>query len=1189
MSLFGSSPVMQMATMSAPLVPGVQSVGGLFDDLSLSVGAEVEVPDIFLASKEPANTLQQLKGPAPIIRTPQDDNIQPVQGDDTTAPNAVIPSRLNHIVCVSSANVGFSETAKDKNMPPSGLSYEAVVEEVLGSGAYGLTLKMTLEYENPFPKEGMVVWLKKHQQVICDDLKSELMLVETVFQDYVRGQWETITTDIRYAEEAEAVVQAVITTDSSQTAGRVKQEGCVEDAKLGPVGEKGRIVLTYRCSQLYSYAEMKLGTNSSGQRTLVPVAFQLPWSSLDNPANDCSVHVDVSAPAGTQLLCPQTNILAYRDFQRSLHTLGSQAVILPSPAQGSSSDAPSWSFDRSALPPKPTMVLAWLSIPEVDDGWEQLDDDFAAMKVAQTQATILKPSGLDASLLSTKLPGQQDAHLVRCMVTTEAPPRPPNSVRVHTDITISDASGSTGMRRGNVTDTVRAGFNKYEEQRLLRRLEAIPKLVEAGVLTNSDVWNQIWVIFDHGVKQEFGLRTEVKDLDTQTVRQLLQVLRSSDGVAEGALNQAGKSSLLQNWKQALKKLQSIHPGGATSFVAGTDRAKQLYLQDVTKRSSGQDNIRRTTYVNFDTDGGNNCGPCYKAIAALTKEADVVQGHVTGIGAWVDQDCATKVAKLLKGSTSLSLQFPSLEEADAVFRQDLSRWGKTLRSCPIEVKVSAGSLAWTARHGSRNENGVDVLMAKGDGVTFGQPDVSEQTYTKSVMKGVQAGETISLYMLSRWPLEQLAATLRVEVEGVQARIATRTDPMRGVTLGHHWISNLGGPGEGVAVNKSVLCTRLRQRLEDDMSFAWNLPTKSGSTAAVGRAKTEQRPPVPAEKQPVEPEVISLAPKVEPIVGFGGGTFFGGRCGGPPRVRCAAAAAPTLGVNAFGAAGGGGCGFGGGNGGGGGGGGLFGSASAGPPPALPQAAMGLMHPMMAAPPPSNSNFSMAPAAASNSLGLSVSKESASLCRSKKKKLPQSSRTPINPWGHDEDDDDDAVNCKVTPATPSELLRASGFMRIGAEEEPVAAAKRSLQALQYLAQQATLLPTQPPRGHVFNEDPLVADLLGTKPANNQAGVVHMGFVCDATNQNPITGVRYKATNQKDMDITHAARVEGKFPMGGSGWKAIADPAIALRQNLAGVLCWWQVMWPHRGDLFGQPFPDLRTLSLHDLVTAVQKLPVP
>jgi len=777
--------------------------------------------------------------------------------------------------------------------------------------------------------------------------------------------------------------------------------------------------------------------------------------------------------------------------------------------------------------------LAWVSVPDVDSGWEQVSNSLPSA----TRAVLLRPDPEDLMWLGVCVPTRQEAYLLRCRIETESPPRAAGSVRVHTDITISDASGSTGMIC-NGSDTVRMCFNKYEELRMLKRLEAVPKLRDAGVLLDSDIWCQIFVIFDDSVHKEFGVETSIRDLDAITVANLLKTLTATDGAALGELQRLGKGGLHQMWHQTLEALRGVRPGGATSFVAGAKGAKKRYLADVLGKHRGK---ACTAYVNFDTDGGNNCGPCYEAIKALVNEADVVQGHVTGVGAWVDQDCASRVAKLLKGTASLSLSFPEYAEADHIFRQDLSRWIRTLRTKPISVRVSAGTVCWRARHEDRFENGVDTLFATGPGLKFGQPDVSEPTFTKAVVCGLQAGESVMLYLLSRKPVERLATDLSIDVEGVPACISVAAEATRGIGLGHHWLSLLGGSatqgGQESVANKSVLCARLQQRLEDDLSFAWNLPTKSGSTAAAGRAKTKHRVPVPQDKQPEEPQLQSLkTSRTEDCLG----TF-----GGPPVPQMALQSTMKLAqpvsrsVRAGGYSAQGGGGFGGGFGAGFGskGGGGFGAPGGG---------------LFSSQGGSGGLFGSQPPAG----GLS------GMCS-------RALETPS------------AVN---KPAPPSKLLGNSGHMRFGAVETPQKAAMRAARALRYLAEQAVAKRTQIPEP---SEDPLVGSLLGPIVQPSTASVVHRGFICDSSGSNPIAGVRFKATSAVDSDITEACRRQGRYPAGGMGWRAIPDDTWALRAALRAVLDWWQLLWPTRGDLFGTNSPDLTTLSLEDLARAVQRLP--
>lgn len=1122
-----------------------------------SAGDIVTLPDIFQASKE---TLHPVSAPYVAVHTPLDDGIQVTSGDDTSAPNAVTASRLNRIVLVSSATVAYSSAANDKHIFPCAVLYEADIVSGTRPNEFSMKLCMTLEYESSFPQEGMVVWVKKHQQFINDEGESELLLVETSFQDYVAGQWVPITTDIRYVEEAEAVVQAVITSESGQTAGRITTSGAIEDAKLGPVGERGRIILTYLCSKLYSYSEMNIGSGTDS-RVLVPLGLQIPWAKFDSPANNCRFRAVVRAPAGSLQLDPHTHILAYQDLARSLSaTFKEQAVVLP--VQEGEGAQRRWEFSCHSLPPKSTMVLAWLSTPNPDADWEHLHLQNGAPSKG-TQANLLGVDQETEKLLRISLPGGQRGHLVRCLVKTDAPKRSPDSIHVHTDIIISDASGSTGMKAwcsgqsGSVT--VRACFNKHTERRMLKRLEAIPILRNAGVLLDRDHWHQIIVVFDHGVKAEFRIETKVQDLDAATVSHLLVVLTQVGDVnaSMGELNRLGKKSVYDSWNNALLQLRGVVAGGATSFIAGTQRAKNMY-KDTAKRIAGMEcsKAARTAYVNFDTDGGNNGGPCYDAITELVLESDVVQGHVLGVGAWVDQDCASKVAKILRGSATLAMDFPDDAQSDVLFRQDLSRWVKTLRTVPLNMTISAGSTYWKARHGERFENGVECLFACGDSLRFGAPDISDAHCAKAVLHGMKAGESATLYLLSRWPLDELANKLEVLADGLPASVTVGSENLDGIALGHQWLSVLGtGTLRGLATNTSTACSRLRNRLEDELSFTWNLPTKSGSTAALGRAKTDHRPAVPKEKQPQEPEPPVLAKPPQESAGCSRRSLFAASCtqalpgGGamcaPPQptgfgalpLSCPPSAQAT--GNLFGGISGGG--VWGGNTGGGGlfgantrGGGVFGANTGG-----------------------GASFG-----ASTGVGFS-------------------GRGSFGSGG---------FPTTNGPAIPSTLLSSSDYMCWGAPNlEPLLS---SIQRLRYLAR-STMEGKQSQSTNVPHaEDPLIVQLLGKHdPTQNNAvsQVVHHGFVCDASNANPIVGIRFKSAMAADHDISEHCRRFGNFA-GQSGFRPIPDPATAMRSGLASVLTWWRLVWkPEHESIFAAAGVNLECLQVGQLCQGILNIPDP
>merc|ERR1711971_1372996 len=120
---------------------------------------------------------------------------------------------------------------------------------------------------------------------------------------------------------------------------------------------------------------------------------------------------------------------------------------------------------------------------------------------------------------------------------------------------------------------------------------------------------------------------------------------------------------------SIAKLRQVL-SGTTSFAAAAAGAASRYVNEMGTHDGSHPKLLKTTFVNWDTDGGNNSGPCFTAIRDLKRKADVVGGFVTGVGAWVDQDCASNVARILRGPCVLSLSFPVQDASNAILRQDL---------------------------------------------------------------------------------------------------------------------------------------------------------------------------------------------------------------------------------------------------------------------------------------------------------------------------------------------------------------------------------------------------------------------------------------------------------------------------------------------------------------------------------------
>ncbi|CAK0790243.1 unnamed protein product, partial [Prorocentrum cordatum] len=296
---------MAMATAAEMSVPKMSGP-------KVCIDAEMSVPKVWTVDAH--GVLAPLKAATPLIPSPSDQGIQPQEGDDTRPPNAFRPEKLNRIVSYGEASVGFSSSQGQRCGSASSTAYDMIVED-LGEGRYGLNLTVTMDFDTVHPGESMVVWMKRAKQLINDARGSDVVLVDTTFYDQVNGQWVRIDTDIRFAAEAEAIAKSVMETDSGQTVGRVVSAGATDDAKLGPVGERGRVVLSYRCEELYCYAEMGLGPACAEPRHLVPLAVHLPHAPLDSLGGSAHLSVTVRGPPASRSLDLVANVLALQHLR----------------------------------------------------------------------------------------------------------------------------------------------------------------------------------------------------------------------------------------------------------------------------------------------------------------------------------------------------------------------------------------------------------------------------------------------------------------------------------------------------------------------------------------------------------------------------------------------------------------------------------------------------------------------------------------------------------------------------------------------------------------------------------------------------------------------------------------------------------------------------------------------------------
>ena len=770
----------------------------------------------------------------------------------------------------------------------------------------------------------MMIWVKKTKQYINDHVKKlcPLQLIDTVFQDFVDGnRWVDITTTTRYTAEADAIVTAVVTHDHGQTAGRVKSAGNDDDCKLGPVGSKGRVVMTFHCNSLYSYSQMSSVTNSV-LRKLVPVVLFIPYAALDDECGAMEFRVKLEAPSGSVLLESSENFAAFQELKTRKCFADGVNILIPSGfVPGTSHFERSW----ASLPVSKTAILFWLSIP---DGSTVLPSADALLKASKkSTVTIYEPVGEDAEFQAVNLPGRTSGLLMRANVKTSASAtstRDVNCPRVFTHLLISDASGSTGMsvnrssntssnttatgfpfgghRSGHVT--VRDQFNAMEILRIVNRLRTIPTLLGEGLIAVEDYWAEVVYAFDHTVLSYSCAVFQVGDI-VQHVTRICDYLMTPDAAVLTSLQGLMQRNFatydaFNSMKTLCEGIRKLSANGGTSFDVPASHAASKYAKFhgmVSKMASAKNryvqSVDLRTFVNFDTDGGHNGGAGYLAsISSMVQTWQVVGGIVNGFGSWVDQHCATEVAAALKGPCQLCTEIP---DADSVgmnvhLLRDLSCWMRMVRFAPVKVQIHAGSISWKSRIGSRFENAMDVYAVKSiesdvSPLSFELPDVSFSTeFTSTTISGASAGDSFDLYFLSRCGnATALKSRLHALAGGEGMDVSVERESDVGVVMGYKWISLLSSATASTntdfTFNRAVLPTTLVNGILDNLSFNWNIPTLSGSTALLGRERTENRAPIALDRQPSEPDsaiTITIAP-----------TFFG----------FGAAAAPGCAPNAF----------------------------------------------------------------------------------------------------------------------------------------------------------------------------------------------------------------------------------------------------------------------------------------------------
>lgn len=596
--------------------------------------------------------------------------VQPGQGDNTSPPNVMSIQEINGIASHFEVNAGYSSTGNKGKILPSAISYTVRVAKSIADDLK-MEVSTILEFDNLLGTESMMVFLKKYKQSMCQSSSSKLTLIDTVFQDYEedpirpgRGRWIDIAADIKYSEEAESVLQAVIQDPSStQVAATAKAQGREEQAKLGPFNKKGRVILTHICSRLFTYPEMSLDPNIVSSSKLLPLVCFLPYLPLSDTLEDFpvnqgpSITIELQSISGSTILDPNINIVAYAAMMSQFDILFGEenmTVICSSGLDDTYKFSASW----ACAPVLPTALFFWLSVPNTS---EETDLSFITNlqrgSITDGTVEVLQSASSEAiKWFQVNPPGVgPKAQLLRLRVTTVATPLPADLIRIFVTITCSDASGSTSMtvspasarQRPFSSSTtmsdysVREALNDLFIIRFLKRLECIPLLVQQGLLRPQDVLVEVVYVFDGSIRNKIKLEFRVGDLTEMDIKAIAQTFApTASGVdATHSLQQTeavvGATSIVGQATEFLQSIQKVVPGGSTDFTAPAEEAcndlNQFENHIITKYNLPFDKVILGSFVSFDTDGGHNSAACFRQLHSMVTQCRVMGGVVCGVG------------------------------------------------------------------------------------------------------------------------------------------------------------------------------------------------------------------------------------------------------------------------------------------------------------------------------------------------------------------------------------------------------------------------------------------------------------------------------------------------------------------------------------------------------------------------------
>lgn len=781
------------------------------------------------------------------------------EGDDDSPPNSTKATQINAFKCALTSNAGFSESPPWENFPPTRVDIECRIRNE--NKKTSISIDMAVEFENPYPKESMMVWIKVAKHFLCEEY--DLAFVKNEFQDWDESEskWKSVNTKVAYTVSSETLMNAVLESETeNQIAATSNFKGDDLSLKVGPVGRKCRILMKYGSGNMYSYAKMSLDPNLKdiGSKELLPFAIFVPWANIGSVTGKCDLSVKLVLPAEFSILDAKENVRAYEHLSMDKPLLLINKIFIQDENFKSSTDSylKIFEFSSRSLPVSPTCFVFWLESKTVKS---------TMIVTNSVRISKIQYREEDRQFLKAHLPGMPS--ISQLMKLKFIVPRSSEDVspskKAYIHINMSDSSGSTSIVLNG--KSMRLTFNKLLVQRFLKHLQSIPFLLEEKTIRSSDVWVEAFIIFNHQISMEdkFSVSFQVSEFQPD---HLTEVFDHANSFLTGQPFPKISCDLVQRLTDIIRRIMQVKPSGGTDFSKPCDACYE-WFPSLREHLFSRFQVREENFASFlffDTDGGHNRP---EDRSYLHRMKDLVRlyhirgGSVNGYGAWLNQECASRLAKAFSGVCLLSLHVPELHSKafDAAFKQEISNWLDCLARDTRILTIKPAPMTYAASGITRVENAFEILGVRSlsnSAVRFGAPDISNIGTTGIVLQNVTCGLEHVLYVVARDEDALKSTECFIGGKRVMIEFDEVSSELSGELEGYDWIKSLSTPSEAFERNTAMFPKQLYQRVLDDLSFHWNLPLPDSSTSFFGRTKSAyQRAPIDKAHSAKEPPSIS----------------------------------------------------------------------------------------------------------------------------------------------------------------------------------------------------------------------------------------------------------------------------------------------------------------------------------------------